>query len=97
MSSAIESDADRRMAIVADVHTDTNSGMVLEEAVGNPYHIFVAVPIEGNLTVVKGAAFSYYEFKHPMSDRLTDEKWQEMLDNQKAPETPEWTKSFREG
>ncbi len=22
---------------------------------------------------------SYYEFKHPMSDRLTDEKWRKML------------------
>ncbi|WP_254591385.1 DUF3160 domain-containing protein [Methanocella conradii] len=95
VSGAITSDVDKRMAIVADVHTDVNTGMVLEEAVGNPYHIFVAVPIEGNLTIVKGAAFSYYEFKQPMSDRLTDEKWQEMLDGQKAPETPEWTKSFK--
>ncbi|MDI6896535.1 DUF3160 domain-containing protein [Methanocella conradii] len=93
--SGVDKNVDKRMAIVADVHTDVNTGMVLKEAVGNPYHIFVAVPIEGNLTITKGAAFSYYEFKQPMSDRLTDEKWQEMLDGQKAPETPEWTKSFK--
>jgi hypothetical protein len=40
----------------------------------------------------RGAVFSYYEFKHPMADRLTDEKWQEMRDSR--PPQPEWTKSF---
>jgi hypothetical protein len=43
---------------------------------------------------MKGAAFSYYEFKQPVSDRLTDEAWQKMLADNKAPEAPSWTKSF---
>jgi hypothetical protein len=95
IKDAITSDADTKMAIIADVHTDVNTERVLEEGVGNPYHIYVAVPVDGQLTVTEGAAFSYYEFKQPMSDRLTDEKWQDMLKGGKAPETPEWTKSFR--
>jgi hypothetical protein len=95
VKEAITSDADTKMAVIADVHTDVNTMKVLEEGVGNPYHIFVAVPIDGQLTVTKGAAFSYYEFKRPMDDRLTDEKWQDMLKNNQAPETPEWTKSFK--
>jgi len=95
VSDAITSDADTKMAVIADVHTDPNSGQVLEEGVGRPYHIFVAVPIEGKVVVTKGAAFSYYEFKHPMGDRLTDEKWQDMLKNDQAPDTPEWTRSFK--
>jgi len=36
---------------------------------------------------------SYYEFKWPMSDRLTDEKWQEMLESN-PPEPPEWIPNF---
>jgi hypothetical protein len=83
------------MAVVADVHTDVNSEQVLEEGVGNPYHIYVAVPVEGSVVVTKGAAFAYYEFKWPMGDRLTDEQWQDMLKEGRAPATPEWTKSFK--
>jgi hypothetical protein len=95
IKDAITSDADTKMAVIADVHTDVNTEKVLEEGVGNPYHIYVAVPIDGQLTVTEGAAFSYYEFKQPMSDRLTDEKWQDMLKDGKGPDAPGWTKSFR--
>jgi hypothetical protein len=35
--------------------------------------------------------FSYYEFKQPMSDRLTDEAWQEMSPK---PDQPAWKGSF---
>ncbi len=94
VKDAITNDTDDRMAVVADVHTDVNTGKVLEEGVGNPYHIYVVVPIEGKLVIAEGAAFSYYEFKQPMSDRLTDEQWQDMIQNNQTPETPEWTKSF---
>jgi hypothetical protein len=38
--------------------------------------------------------FSYYEFTHPVDDRLTDEKWQMMLEEKKAPEQPEWIRFF---
>jgi hypothetical protein len=95
VKDAITNDTDERMAIVADVHTDVNTEQVLEEGVGNPYHIYVAVPVEGKVVVTKGATFAYYEFKWPMGDRLTDPKWQDMLKNGQAPETPEWTKGFK--
>ncbi len=85
VASSIESDTDKSMAVVADVHTDVNTGQVLEEGVGNPYHIFVLVPVEGNMTLCRGAAFAYYEFKWPMSDRLTDEAWQAKLKDGTAP------------
>ena len=94
VASSVESDTDRSMAVVADVHTDTNTGQVLEEGVGNPYHLFVLVPVDGKLTLCRGAAFTYYEFKWPMSDRLTDEAWQAKLKDRTAPELPSWTKSF---
>jgi hypothetical protein len=88
------SDADDRMAVIADVHTDTNTQTVLEEGVGDPMFIYVAVEIEGQVVLTRGGVFSYYEFTQPMSDRLTDESWQAMLDAGLAPALPDWTSSF---
>ena len=50
---------------------------------------------EGHILIGVGPAFSYYEFKQPMENRLIDETWREMLNTQHPPE-PEWTKSFSE-
>jgi hypothetical protein len=81
-------------AVVADVATDPNSGQVLEEAVGKVFEIYVIVEMEGRLALTQGGVFSYYEFAWPMSNRLTDESWREMLDNGQAPARPAWTASF---
>jgi hypothetical protein len=48
----------------------------------------------GYLQVAKGGVFSYYEFPWPADDRLTDEKWRQMLDEGQAPPRPEWIDSF---
>jgi len=82
------------MPIVADVHTDVNSGMVLEKGVGYPLAIYVKAPVDGKPTVCKGAVYSCYEFKQPMSDRLTDESWRDMLDAKKNPGLPAWTDTY---
>jgi hypothetical protein len=92
--SKITSDTDSKMSIVADVHTEINTRQVLEEAVGHPFNIMVIVEDDRGRRVCNGAVFSYYEFKHPMRDRLTDEKWQLMLKQRKNPPQPEWVKSF---
>ncbi len=82
--------------IVADVHTDCNTKKVLEEGVGYVNMILVAYNVpDGRIIVGAGPVFSYYEFKHPMDDRLTDEKWKEMLENEKeSPEVQEWVKEI---
>lgn len=85
-------ETDRDMAVVADVHTGGDK--VLEEGVGRACEILVIVPVEGRLVLTRGASFSYYEFQQPISDRLTDEKWQGMVNAGKAPARPVWTKSF---
>jgi hypothetical protein len=87
----ITSQADERMALIADVHTDTNSGQVLEEAVGDAFPVYVIVLVDGEQVVAVGGVFSYYEFKQPMSNRLTDEEWQELSPR---PDRPAWTDSF---
>jgi len=85
-----------KTTMIADVHTDGNTSQVLEEGVGYVQTITVAYQLPGGRVAVgKGPVFSYYEFKHPMADRLTDEAWREMLERGRGPEQPEWTASFR--
>jgi len=65
-----------RTTLVADVHTYGLEEMVLEEGVGMVDLIVVACPQpDGSAFLAAGPVLSYYEFKHPMADRLTDEKW----------------------
>jgi hypothetical protein len=91
LQKKIASEADSNMALVADVHTDTNAGVCLEECVGSPLALEVKMKIGDRMETLRGAAFSYYEFKHPMKDRLTDEAWQKMLSNEKdRPALPTW-------
>ena len=90
-AAKLASEADQRMAVVADVHTDTNSGRALEVGVGDAFPIYVVTPIEGTLTLTKGGVFSYYEFTVPLAERLTDERWQQMTPK---PDRPQWTTSF---
>ncbi len=92
-SNPWESDADD-MAVVADVHTDSNSDKCLEEGVGYPLEIYVIVNEGGDTRMTRGAIFSYYEFKQPISDRLTDEQWREMLVSETPPQLPKWMSSF---
>jgi hypothetical protein len=86
-----------KTSMVADVHTDGNTKMVLEEGTGNIKTIIVAFKIpDGRIVLGAGPMMSYYEFKQPMKNRLTDEEWRDML-NGKHPDTPPWTKSFYVG
>lgn len=80
---------DRLVAVVADVHTA--GGTVLEAGVGLGDELYVLVEIDGGLYLTRGAVFSYYEFPWPANDRLTDEQWQRMLHEGRAPERPPWT------
>jgi hypothetical protein len=89
------SEAGQKTTLIADVHTDQNTKQVLEEGTGYLRLMLVAYKLpQGHVLVGAGPVFSYYEFKHPMSDRLTDEKWREMLQGQDKPKLPEWTESF---
>jgi hypothetical protein len=100
-------DEDPQVAVIADVATDpdsdgndvTDDPMVLEVAVGRVHELHVVVPIfeeDGShiLQVAKGGVFSYYEFGWPASDRLTDEKWRQMVAEGQTPALPVWTQSF---
>jgi hypothetical protein len=93
-AGATTSDTDEEMPVVADVHTDANTSQVLEEGVGYPFYLYVIVKDASGLRMTMGAMFSYYEFKQPMADRLTDEAWQSALKSAAPPPLPVWARSF---
>jgi len=83
-----------KTVLVADVHTDGNTEKVLEEGVGYIKTAVIAYKLpEGHILIGVGPTFSYYEFKQPMEDRLTDKEWRKILDSN-PPTEPEWTANF---
>jgi hypothetical protein len=87
--------ADNNMAVVTDVHTDLNSQMVLEEGIGTPFLIEVHIQKGGKITELKGGVFSYFEFKQPLNDRLSDSAWQERIAKERGlPLLPDWYTRF---
>lgn len=84
----------QQTTIIADVHTDSNTNMCLEEGVGYVDLILVAYVAGDDIVVGAGPVLNYYEFKQNMSNRLTDEEWKTMLETDETPDRPDWTSSF---
>jgi hypothetical protein len=99
-------DEEPQAAVIADVATAPDyvrdgvpDPTVLEEGIGRIDELYAVVPAvtaDGSvfLQVAKGGVFSYYEFPWPAADRLTDEKWRQMLEDGEAPERPSWNDTF---
>jgi len=94
-------------SLVADVATDPN-GSCLEVANGNADIIWVIVPVDGQIRFARGVVYNFYQFSYPLSDRLTDVKWRDMLvghwDDSYSTYTepvvtddwkPSWTREYR--
>lgn len=87
-----------RAGIIADVHTAANIGRILYEAVGIPNLIYVAVSDANGIRLTRGLAYAYYEFSHPLGERLADEDWQanvyEASGNFETPDPPNWVQNL---
>jgi hypothetical protein len=92
--SAKEGRAKRGLALVTDIFT--NMGTALHVGVGRVDRIYLAVPDRVGARMTQGGVFSFYEFRHPASDRLTDEQWDDMIVGRKLPPRPAWVASFYE-
>ena len=93
MLENIDEDA-QSSVMVADVYTG-QEGQVLEEGTGKLDLIVVAYKQpDGRIVLGAGPVMSYYEFWQPPGERLTEEEWREILNNN-PPERPEWVASFR--
>ena len=91
-------------ALVTDVATDPN-GSCLELGTGRANELYVIVSVDGSPRVARGSVYSFYQFSWPLSDRMTDTQWREILhsswsgdgvlSNGIAPE--DWTAGFTVG
>jgi len=71
-----------RMALVADVFTNAETGLVLETAVGIPYRLYIPLnDKQGGKRIAIGYGFSYYEFPQAMSKRLNNDEWKAIVYN----------------
>jgi hypothetical protein len=90
--------ADEDAAVIADLMRglDPEAGdQVVEIGTGSVDRIYVIVPDDlGSFHVASGGVYSYYEFPWPTDDRLTDERWREMLGAGDAPARPPWQESL---
>jgi len=92
-----ETATDTATTLVADVMTNGEAEQVLEEGTGDLELLVVAMRAPGTtgLVLAAGPVLTYYEFRWPMADRLTDEKWRQLLRDGQAPPPPPWTCSYR--
>ena len=91
-------------ALVVDIATDPN-GTVLEAATGNPSCIYVVVNVAGKIKIARGSVYSFYQFPWSMDDRMTDEKWRQMMgispdengyyNYENLFKQPDWTDGYR--
>ena len=94
--------------VIADIATDPN-GSILEVGTGYAQTMYVVFPIDGELHVGSGSVYSFYQFEAPMSNRMTDSEWRNILrggylddnwewvESEPAPDQPAWTQSYRVG
>jgi hypothetical protein len=75
-------------ATIADVHTDLDNSQALQVGVG-PVNYCVIVADDGKCNkAFVGPTYSYYEFKQPLYNRLSDQQWQSKLQGGDAPPRP---------
>jgi hypothetical protein len=79
--------------VIADVHTDPNTGDVLEVGTGDAKLLVVAVDNGADRAAYVGPVSSFYELASPQ--RLDDEEWRRQLAHDHAPPRPVWTAAFQ--
>jgi hypothetical protein len=78
---------------VIDVHTSVNTGEVLHVGVGSCNPMLVSIKNECGVRAYVGPVMSYYEFKVPGLQRMTDVEWENMLWGEE-PQRPAWVEPF---
>ncbi|MBI5961773.1 MAG: DUF3160 domain-containing protein [Chloroflexi bacterium] len=83
------------VALVTDVASNPSIGAVLQEGVGGVDYIYVVVPTpDGQLQVVRGGVFSYYEWVGDINQRMTDDEWRAKVKSGDLPARPAWVSAF---
>ena len=85
-------------AVVVDVAS--GGGQCLELGTGNVCKMYVIVSVEGKPRLASGPVYSFYQFEQPISDRMTDSSWRDLVNRAYSggdPRTtsPTWTDDYR--
>ena len=86
-----------KVALIADIHTDTVKNQILYEADAKPYLMLAIVANEQTPRVVASIVYNHYEFTSPLGgQRLTDEDWKNWVYTQtdKMPAKNFWYNSL---
>lgn len=62
--------------------------------VGLVDRIYVIVPLEGKMQIAQGGVFSYYEFRQPFDEPLTDQGWQQLVLASPPPALQAWAQDI---
>lgn len=89
----ITSESAKNMAVVADIFSYWGQYQI--EAVGYADDLYVIIPVNGQLYLMRGSIFSYYEFLH--GQRLTDSEWYQLLKNFKLEKRSKWWQQYLDG
>lgn len=87
---------ERGVALVTDIHTNTDRQEALAIGIGRIFDLWVVVPGDVGESLTQGGVFSFYEFTTPMALRPTDADWGRRIDDGRLPPRPPWTESFIE-
>jgi hypothetical protein len=74
--------------LVIDVHSDPVTNRFLEVGVSRPRSLYVLYPEEDGPVFCRGVVLPYHEFSS--AERLTDSRWQTMVDGEKPPSPAAW-------
>ncbi len=80
---------------ITDVHTDPMLQKCVQVGAGETNLCVIAIDNEQHRRVYVGPIYSYYEFTHPITDRLTDDAWQKKLETNQASPRPDWITPFQ--
>ena len=85
-----------KVALIADIATDTVKGQIVYEATGKPYLMLAIVGNENSPRLVAGLTFNHYEFNNPLTTRLSDQDWQKWVYEQpdQLPQKNFWYQSL---
>jgi hypothetical protein len=80
---------------ITDVHTDPMLQQCVQVGVGETNLCAIAIDNQQHRRVYVGPIYSYYEFTHAVTDRMTDEAWKDRLQKGDTPARPNWVREFQ--
>lgn len=89
----ITSESAKNMAVAADIFSFWSQYQT--EAVGYADQLYIIIPVNGQLYLMRGAILTYYEFLS--EKRMTDSQWYELLKTIQIEKRSKWWQPYLDG